>query len=137
MILVEDNSSPKQIMKRILVVDDDIDILAVVQLVLDSNGFEVVAISNWQQIYTQIDTFNPDLILLDVSLGTQDGRNICKQLKSDNDTKHISIILFSANHNVEKSVIECLADTFISKPFDINDLIEGINNQLMQTNGYK
>lgn len=122
-------------MKRILVVDDDIDILTVVQLVLDSNGFEVSAISNWQQIYPQIEAFNPDLILLDVSLGTQDGRNICKQLKSNNTTKDISVILFSANHNVEKSVAECKADSFISKPFDINNLIEGINNQLMETNG--
>lgn len=123
-------------MKKILVVDDDIDILTVVQLVLDSNGFEVIAISNWQQIYTQVDTFKPDLILLDVSLGTQDGRNICKQLKSNPSTKHISVILFSANHNVEKSVSECMADSFISKPFDINYLIEGINNQLLETNGF-
>ena len=123
-------------MKRILVVDDDIDILTVVQLVLESNGFEVSAISNWKQIYPQIDAFKPDLILLDVSLGTQDGRNICKQLKSNIETRHISVILFSANHNVEKSVSECLADSFISKPFDINNLIEGINNQLMETNGF-
>lgn len=123
-------------MKRILVLDDDIDILTVVQLVLETNGFEVVAISKWQQIYTQIDAFKPDLILLDVSLGNQDGRNICKQLKSDKNTKHISVILFSANHNVEKSVGECLADSYISKPFDINDLIQGINNELMETNGF-
>jgi DNA-binding response OmpR family regulator len=123
-------------MKRILVVDDDIDILTVVQLVLESNGFGVVALSKWQQIFPQIDSFKPDLILLDVSLGTQDGRNICKQLKSDPKTRSISIILFSANHNVEKSIAECLADGFISKPFDINDLIQGINNQLMQTNGH-
>ena len=123
-------------MKRILVVDDDVDILTVVQLVLESNGFEVSAISNWKKISPQIDAFKPDLILLDVSLGTQDGRNICKQLKSNYDTKHISVILFSANHNVEKSVSECLADSFISKPFDINNLIEGINNQLMETNGF-
>src|SRR5215212_724271 len=121
-------------MKRILVIDDDIDILTVVQLVLDSNGFEVSAISDWQQISPQIDAFKPDLILLDVSLGTQDGRNICKQLKSNAATKHISVILFSANHNVEKSISECMADSFISKPFDINNLIEGINNQLMETN---
>ncbi len=120
-------------MKRILVVDDDIDILTVVQLLLDSKGFEVVAISNWQQIYSKIDVFKPDLILLDVALGTQDGRNICKQLKSANDTKHIPIILFSANHNVENSIPECLANSFISKPFDINHLIEQINDQLMET----
>lgn len=123
-------------MKRILVVDDDVDILTVVQLVLESNGFNVVAISKWQQIFPQIGSFKPDLILLDVSVGTQDGRNICKQLKSDEKFKAISIILFSANHNVEKSIPECLADGFISKPFDINDLIQGINNQLLETNGH-
>ena len=123
-------------MKRILVLDDDIDILTVVQLVLDSNGFEVLTISDWRQIYPQIDAFKPDLILLDVSLGNQDGRNHCKQLKSNKDTKHISVILFSANHNVEKSVSECMADSFISKPFDINDLIAGINDKLMETNGF-
>ncbi|MEO5782297.1 MAG: response regulator [Ginsengibacter sp.] len=119
-------------MKKILVVDDDVDILNVVQLVLDANGFKVVATPNWQQINTHVDAFKPDLILLDVSLGTQDGRNICKQLKSNNNTKHISVILFSANHNIEKSLPECLADNFISKPFDINDLVEGINSQLMK-----
>lgn len=123
-------------MKKILVLDDDIDILTVVQLVLSNNGFDVTAISDWRQIYTQVDTFKPDLILLDVSLGTQDGRNICKQLKSSVDTKHISVILFSANHNVEKSVSECFADSFISKPFDINNLIESINDRLLETNGF-
>lgn len=136
MILAAGYRFPKTIMKKILVVDDDIDILTVVQLVLDSNGFEVSAITNWKQIYPQIDDFKPDLILLDVSLGTQDGRNICKQIKSDDTTKHISVILFSANHNVEKSVSECMADSFISKPFDINNLIKGINNQLIKTNGF-
>lgn len=123
-------------MKKILVLDDDIDILTVVQLVLEANSFEVMTITRWQLIYTRIESFKPDLILLDVSLGTQDGRNICKQIKSGKDTRHISVILFSANLNVEKSVTECLADSFIAKPFDINDLIQGINNELMETNGF-
>ena len=122
-------------MKRVLVVDDDIDILTVVKLILESHGLEVSAIFNWQETYTQIDEYKPDLILLDVSLGTQDGRNICKQLKSDQKTKDISIIIFSANHNVLHTIPECLADGFIAKPFDINDLIDGIDSQLMKTNG--
>ena len=121
-------------MKKILVVDDDIDILTVVHLVLNSNGFRVAVTSKWEQIYTQVDTFKPDLILLDVSLGTEDGRNICKQLKSNKNTKHISIILFSASHKIENSLTECLADSFISKPFDINDLVDGVNKQLMESN---
>ena len=120
-------------MKKILVVDDDVDILNVVQLVLDAKGFDVIATPNWQQINTHVDEFKPDLILLDVSLGSQDGRNICKQLKSNKNTKHISVILFSANHNIESSLSECLADNFISKPFDINELVDGINSQIMKS----
>ena len=122
-------------MKRILVVDDDIDILTVVQLTLEANSFKVRALSKWQQIYDCIVSFNPHLILLDVSLGTQDGRNLCKQVKSNPETKHISILLFSANNKVQDDLQECLADGFIPKPFDINDLIQGIKHHLLETNG--
>ena len=122
-------------MKKILVLDDDMDIVTVVQLVLESNGFDVKAITRWQKMYDEIETFKPDLILLDVSLGNQDGRNICKQIKSAKETQNISVILFSANLNVEKSLTECMADSFIAKPFDIKDLILRINNQLIEKNG--
>ena len=119
-------------MKKILVLDDDTDIVTVVQLVLESNGFDVKAITRWQKMYDEIETFKPDLILLDVSLGNQDGRNICKQIKSAKETQNISVILFSANLNVEKNLTECMADSFIAKPFDINDLILKINSQLIE-----
>ena len=120
-------------MKRILVVDDDIDILTVVQLVLETNGFEVAAISNWQQIYPQIDAFAPDLVLLDVSLGTQDGRNICKQLKSLPNTRHIPILIFSAYPSIAERVIyEYGADDFIAKPFEVNDLVTKVHSVLSQ-----
>lgn len=123
------------IMNKVLVVDDDIDILTVVHLVLESHGLNVKSISKWQEIFPVITTFKPNLILLDVSLGSQDGRNLCKQLKSDAATKGISIILFSANHDVAKTIPECLANGFIAKPFDINDLIDNINYQLAEMNG--
>lgn len=122
-------------MRKILVVDDDIDVLTVVQLILEANSFEVQAISKWQLINNYIESFKPHLILLDISLGTQDGRNICKQLKSSEKTKHIPVILFSANINAEDSLTECMAIGFISKPFDINHLIQGIDNELLEPNG--
>ena len=122
-------------MKKVLVVDDDIDILTVVHLVLESHGLEVQSISKWQEIFSRIDTFTPDLILLDVSLGNQDGRNLCKQIKSNPSTKDIAIILFSANHDIMKTIPECLGNGFIAKPFDINDLIDNIDSQLASISG--
>ena len=117
-------------MKKVLVVDDDIDILTVVHLVLESHGLEVQSLAKWQEIFSRIDTFAPNLILLDVSLGNQDGRNLCKQIKSNPATKDIAVILFSANHDVMKTIPECLGNGFIAKPFDINDLIDNIDTQL-------
>lgn len=117
-------------MRRILVVDIDVDILTVVQLILEGNGFKVAAINRWREIFPTIKSFKPDLILLEVSLGTQDGRNVCKQLKSGVETQHISVILVSANLKFEESVVECLANSFISKPFNMDDLVQVINNEI-------
>ena len=120
-------------MKRVLVVDDDIDILTVVHLILESHGLIVQSTPKWQEIFTRIVDFKPDLLLLDVSLGTQDGRNLCKQLKSQSDTKNLSVILFSANHNVLNTIPECLADGFIAKPFEIKYLINSIDEELAKS----
>ncbi len=116
--------------KKILVLDDDLDILIVVQLLFKVKGFNVMAISHWEEIYEKIETFQPDLILLDVLLSGNDGRDICKVLKKKPDTKNIPVILFSANPAVEKTASECLANDFVHKPFEVNDLMKTINRHL-------
>ena len=113
-------------MKRILLIDDDVDILTILQLVLTVEGFMVQAYSKWQEIFSKVTTFQPSLILLDVSLGTADGRNLAKLLKSDNSTKHIPIILLSAKYNGRENLLECEADDFIAKPFDLHHLVEKV-----------
>ena len=113
-------------MDKILVVDDDVDILTLVQMTLSMNGFDVEAVSHWQNIDHSIVHFNPDLILLDVSLGGADGREICKKIKSTKETEHIPVILFSANIEMEKSVHACNAQAFISKPYELPKLLQTI-----------
>ena len=81
-------------MNKVLIVDDDIDILTVVEMLLSMNNYTVKAISKWQDITSSIKSFSPDLILLDVALSGADGRDICKQLKQSNETQHIPVILF-------------------------------------------
>ncbi|MES1224889.1 MAG: response regulator, partial [Bacteroidota bacterium] len=80
-------------MKKILVADDDIDILTLVKMTLGMQGFAVEAIPNWRDIDDRVKQFAPDLILLDVSLGGADGRDICKKIKQDPNTQHIPVIL--------------------------------------------
>ncbi len=116
--------------RKILILDDDLDILAVMQLLFKTKGFTVVALSRWEEIYEKAEAFSPDLILLDVLLSGNDGRDICKVLKKKSTTRHIPIVMFSANPSTAKNMAEYGADDFIHKPFEVNDLLHTINHHL-------
>ena len=118
-------------MKRILVVDDEVDILTVVQIILSREQFIVETISKWEYLPYSIQYFKPDLILLDVSLSGADGREICTQLKASKDTQHIPIILFSAHHNLIENLNGSKPDAVVSKPFESSYLVETIKSNLV------
>lgn len=111
-------------MKRILIVDDNIDILEALQIAFEARGYEVCKLSDGLKVSDSIRQFSPGVILLDVFLGETNGVSICNQLKSHADTKHIPVILFSANSNSEDILKACPANGFIGKPFNLNHLIE-------------
>ncbi|MES2850647.1 MAG: response regulator [Bacteroidota bacterium] len=117
-------------MKKVLVLDDDLDILKLVQTILKINNFDVQVESEWQRIYTAVESFAPDVILLDISLGGADGVEICKKLKQNPETSNISILLFSANIEMAKRVSDCGAQGYLSKPFTIKELIQAINTSI-------
>ncbi len=112
--------------KKILVIDDDTDILKVVTLLLQMKGFEVLTFNDAHNILSNIETIQPDAILLDVQLGSSDGRHVCKQIKEVESFCHIPVILFSANNDYSNDVATCLADDFIEKPFDIHFFLNKI-----------
>jgi DNA-binding response OmpR family regulator len=117
-------------MYTVLVIDDDKDILTVVELILKSNGFKVKSINLWQDTFSSIKSFNPDIILLDIALGGEDGRNISRQIKSNTVTEHIPVVLFSANHNPVKNLQNSLANDFLAKPFEADILVKTLLNNL-------
>jgi DNA-binding response OmpR family regulator len=113
-------------MNKILVVDDDLDILHLVQAILSMNNFDVEAISRWEEINIKMEEFKPNLVLLDVMLGGADGREICKNLHLDKKTENIPVVLFSANPDMGKYIKECMAQDFVAKPFEISGLLNTI-----------
>jgi len=115
-------------MSKILIIDDDEEILHSLDYLLTANGFIVETERRWQNITRRIDLFDPELILLDVALGGEDGRNISRQIKSGLFTKNIRVILLSANHSVDRNLPDSLADDFIKKPFEPKELIEKIQS---------
>ena len=117
-------------MSKILVVDDDVDILSVMEILLSMKGFDVEVTSKGENTFPKIETFKPDLILLDVLISGHDGRAICKQLKANPDTSNIPVIMFSAHPGAAATIADYGADDFIAKPFDVNNLMKKINTQL-------
>ena len=119
-------------MKRILVVDDDLDILDLVRMALTMSGYDVQTVSRWELMEDTIHAFQPGLVLLDVSLGTADGRDLCRKIKTSPETGGIAVVLFSANIEMQKSVSDCNADSFLAKPFDLQQLVRTVREVLPQ-----
>ena len=111
--------------KKIIVADDDKDIVAVLTMMLENVGYEVQSTANGLTTQRVAD-YLPDLLLLDIWMAGVDGRDICKNLKSQQHTKHIPIIMISANQNTEQLAREAGADDFIAKPFDMDKLLEKV-----------
>jgi len=114
-------------MNRVLIVDDNMDILWVVKVILKRYGFDVLTTLKGEEVLSKTKSFSPQLILLDVFLSGVDGIDVCNTLKSTPETKNIPVIMISAHTNFKEIKKFCKADDFIAKPFDANELVNKIN----------
>ncbi|WP_233524498.1 response regulator [Mucilaginibacter conchicola] len=110
--------------RRILVIDDDEDILEILNIIFQENGYDIV-MSNTGEAAEHIRVIQPDLILLDVRIigSAKNGPEICKEIKSQLETRHLPVMLVSAESDLSVIAKECGADAYIRKPFDIFDLL--------------
>ena len=112
-------------------IDDDKDLLVVTKGFLQRKGFDVATCINWEEASNKMKNFNPQLIMADVFLGDIDGFQICNKLKSSPFTRHIPILVLSGYPRLaETAIYEFGADEFVSKPFEINELISKIHKLL-------
>jgi len=117
-------------MSNILVVDDDPEVLNMVDVLLTPFGYNIQTEHRSENVFHKIKSFHPDVVLLDINLGDEDGRDISKKIKSDTNTKDIAVILFSGVTGISKNLQEALNNDFISKPFDAKNLVNKIQNQV-------
>lgn len=114
--------------KKIVIVDDDTAILDSLGVLLDFEGFDVKAFDRGSEIFKCIEgSHKPDAILIDMWLSEEDGREICKKLKNDENTKNIPVIIMSASRGLEDTALESGANAFVSKPFEIDDIVKKLN----------
>ena len=108
--------------KHVLIVEDEDDIASILKINLESDGYNVDILSDGESVFDYVTKQLPDAILLDVMIPGADGFEVCKQIKGNQETKHIPVIFITAKsleHNVI-SGLEIGADDYITKPFSIS-----------------
>ena len=122
--------------KRILIVDDERDIVETIQFMLESEGLECLLAYDGEDALLKARTENPDLILLDIMLPKMDGYKVCRLLKFDEKYKDIPIIMLTAKaQDVDKLMgKETGADEYVCKPFVMDELVRMIREHLQMTN---
>ncbi len=111
--------------KKIMIAEDDIGILEAMQIILEDAGYKVETTVNGKTVQDMKEEL-PDLLLLDIWMSGMNGTEICQHLKSQDQTKHIPVILCSANKDTQKLAKGCGADDFLAKPFEMNDLLSKV-----------
>lgn len=117
-------------MTKILIVDDYTGTLETLKYILESNGYKVKTLKDTHTIYREIDEFSPDLLMLDLLLKGEDGRQICKKLKSGFGSRDLRILVFSALSKRLENYESYCADECMEKPFELRDLLGKIKSMM-------
>ncbi|MBW2039002.1 MAG: response regulator [Deltaproteobacteria bacterium] len=119
--------------KKILIVDDDPDLVEAVSTILESKGYEAVAAYGGVEGLEKTKTENPDLIVLDVMMPDKDGYEVCKELKGDPKYSSIPILLLTAvvskistTRYTQQMGMETEADDYVDKPVEPEELVRRI-----------
>jgi DNA-binding response OmpR family regulator len=118
--------------KKVLIADDEINIVTALEFLLQRCGYEVMAAQNGAEALERVESFGPDLVLLDVMMPRISGYEVCRRMRERSDWKHIKIIMLSAKGReaeVSKGV-SLGADLYVTKPFSNNELVGKIGELL-------
>jgi len=115
-------------MIKVLVVDDDFDLLEMVCLMLQSTETAPICLQDCKQTMSTLVENTPDVLVMDIYLGECDGRNLCKLVKTSQQYGNLPVILYSAGEIDPVTIKECGADHFFKKPFDMNALLRSVND---------
>lgn len=110
--------------------DDNDDILELCTIILTDAGYDTKTSSTSNDIISQVSEYNPDIIFMDNWLPDLGGMEATKKLKEHPDFKHIPVIYFSANNEIRMLAEKAGADSYLSKPFDIQELEDIVSKHL-------
>lgn len=120
---------PEGPMPVLWILEDDSDIGFVLEMFFQGEGFETSLFATAKSFRLALETALPDVFLMDVRLPDGNGVDLCAELKSDVKSKHIPVLMMSAHARIEQ-INSCGFNGFISKPFELNQILELVKSQL-------
>lgn len=119
-------------MHRILIVDDEPNIVLALELLMKKAGFEVQTVDDGEKAIHALSEFRPDLVLLDIMMPKMDGYEVCQRIRSDASLRNIRIIMLTAKgREVEKEKGLVLGvDSYITKPFSTREVVAKVKELL-------
>ena len=117
-------------MKRILIVDDEPDVIQILSVRLKAAGYEIQTAVNGEDALQKIAQKHPDLVILDAVMPKMDGFAVYKQLRTQKETAHIPVIVLTARGKMEDTFQILGVNEFMMKPFDLNKLLAAIERLL-------
>jgi DNA-binding response OmpR family regulator len=115
--------------KKILLVDDEVDILTLYKRILEKEGYEIATAVNGPEALQKMITFKPNLVVLDIMMPEMDGWELSKKIRSEHNEKELPIIMLTVKSEIEdkvKSVEEAGANRHLTKPINGSILISTI-----------
>lgn len=122
-------------MKKILIIEDELNIYELIKFNLEANGFEVDGVQDGGIAIDKVLKYQPDLIILDLMLPGKDGISICREIRANSAISYIPIIMLTARSEEFDKVLglEIGADDYITKPFGIKELCARVKAVLRRT----
>lgn len=117
--------------KKIIIFDDDEDILSICSYILEEQGWEVHTFTNCNSIEERVSEFSPDVILMDNWIPDEGGIMATQILKKNELLKRIPVVYFSANSDIQLLASHAGAESYLAKPFDLEDLERVINKVIV------
>lgn len=117
-------------MKKIIIIEDDTDTLDLIEYILREHGYAVIKANRLVSV-AEIISLTPHLVILDFQTPYRLGSDLCLEIKRNPDSKHLPVILYSANVNLKNIARDSMADAYLEKPFDGDGLIQIVKETIL------
>ncbi len=118
--------------KKILIVDDEPNIVISLEFLMKKEGFEVAVANDGDEALAKVASFNPDLLLLDVMMPKQSGFEVCEALRADSQRAGLKIVMLTekGRDNEMAKGLAIGADAYVTKPFSTKELVDRVKEML-------